>query len=93
MDCELLRADIKKLTSNHASLLARLKKINNTGGGSRIDIMEAMKEAGGLEDEILEKYLEEFKRKNPEIFSLKLEDKPTPEHLKINPYPELDSFL
>lgn len=27
------------------------------------------------------------------FMSLKLEDKPTPEHLKINPYPELDSFL
>ncbi|MBO7664842.1 hypothetical protein J6S46_03240, partial [Candidatus Saccharibacteria bacterium] len=66
MNCQELREDIEKLTALKEDFAARFEDGYESGIG-KIAIDEAFKTAAELSDELLEKYLQDFAEKNPEL--------------------------
>ena len=66
MNCEELRADIDRLKGLKEALGQKLDALNENGRGV-VKVRKLGEEAGAASDEILGKYLDDFKEKNPEI--------------------------
>ena len=73
MNCAKLHQDIEKLKEQYNSLSSILKSAKESGKG-KIAISEQLKTATTAEDQILEFYLPDFSKKNPELLQLNLGD-------------------
>ena len=70
MDCAKLKADIERLREARDAFDAAVTAINDTDDTSlgRIKCNEVMNRTSELEDEILQTYIEDARRHNPELF-------------------------
>jgi len=67
MNCEKLNKDITKLQALRDKFARKVDELNDTMRG-KIEVRKMQEEIQGLEDQILESYLVEFREKNPELF-------------------------
>ncbi len=74
MNCEKLNQDIAKLQTLRARFARKVDELNDTMRG-KIEVRKIQEEVQGLEDQILEFYLADFKEKNPELFRWHLGEK------------------
>ena len=72
MNCEKLNQDIAKLQVLRDKFAQKIDELNDTMR-RKIEVRKMQEEVRGLEDQILESYLVEFKEKNPELFRWRLE--------------------
>ena len=71
MDCNKLHQDIAKLKEYYNSLSSALESATETGKG-KSTISDQLQEAITTEDQILESYLPDFSKQNPELLQLDL---------------------
>ena len=71
MDCNKLHQDIEKLKEYYNSLSSALESATETGKG-KSTISDQLQEAITTEDQILESYLPDFSKQNPELLQLDL---------------------
>ena len=71
MDCNKLHQDIEKLKEYYNSLSSALESATETGKG-KSTISDQLQEAITTEDQILESYLPDFFKQNPELLQLDL---------------------
>ena len=71
MDCNKLYHDIAKLKEYYNSLSSALESATETGKG-KSTISDQLQEAITTEDQILESYLPDFSKQNPELLQLDL---------------------
>ena len=67
MDCTKLKADIERLREARDAFDAAVSAANDTGLG-KTKCNEVMERASELEDEILQTYMEDAEKHNPELF-------------------------